>query len=66
MDRERRSPYLKSRSACPINGQGSGANVPMCSYAFSEAGSSAEHLMPGSARERPVRRAAHPLRSLTR
>jgi hypothetical protein len=38
MYRERRSPQLKSRSGCPINGQGLGAKEPMCSEAFPDAG----------------------------
>jgi hypothetical protein len=38
--------------------------VPMCSSAFPDAVRSGEHSRPGSTRDCPVRRAAHPLRSL--
>jgi len=66
MVREPRSPDVKSRSGGPINGQGIKAKAPLGSSAFADAVRSSEHWMAGGARARPVRRAAHPLRAITR
>jgi hypothetical protein len=57
----------KSRSGRPINGEGRRAKVPLGSSAFTDAAHSAwQSTNAGYARDGPVRRSAHPLRSLTR